>query len=100
GDGGANEILQGWFINVVTFAKVDGACSLRIKSGVEETLRILQGSAFEKVELHVVLEGAGAANKTLLRPHRGVPLPFLSDVRGSLENQCAQSCKHFAAPVG
>src|SRR6266498_4867645 len=100
GNSGANKILQGGLINVITFAEIDGARCLRIKSSIEETLRILQGSPFEKIELHVVFESAGAANRPDLSPHRGVPLPFLSNVRGSLQNQFVQSGKHFAAPIG
>jgi len=99
GDGGANEFLQRGLINGLAFAEINGARRLGLKPGVEETLRILQRSPFEKIDLHVVLQSAGAANKTILCPHCRIPLPLFRDVRSGLEDQLAQAGQHFAAPV-
>jgi hypothetical protein len=55
GNGGANQILQGGCTNLVACAEIDGAGRLRIQPGVEESLRIFQGSTFEIIELYMIL---------------------------------------------
>ena len=99
GDGGTNQILQGRRVNTIAFTEVDGSGVLGIEAGVEHTLRIFQRCAVEEIELHMILEGTGAANKPVARPHPGIPLPFLGDIGVGLEDHFAQSGKHFAAPV-
>ena len=71
-----------------------------IKAGIEECMRIFQGSALKKVHFYCFLESADSTNKSLVRPYRGIPLPFLSDVGVGLKDKFAQSGEHLAAPVG
>jgi hypothetical protein len=72
---------------------------LGIEAGVEHTLRIFQRCAGEEIELHMVLEGTGAANQPAARPHPGIPFPFLGDVGIGLEDHLAESRKRFAPPA-
>src|SRR5947209_8977504 len=72
----------------------------RIKASIEEFMRIFQQSALKKVHFYCFLESADSTNKSLVRPYRGLPLPFLGDVGVGLEDQLAQSGKHLAAPIG
>jgi len=65
-------------MDLVSFIEIDGARSLRIQPGVEETQGIFQRSTFEKVELYVILESAGSNDIPFLRPNRSISLPFYS----------------------
>src|SRR5262245_4377899 len=98
-NGGANQVLKRGRVNLVAFAEIDGARGLRVRAGIEKSLRIVERSALEEVELYMVLEGAGTANQAVVAPHGGAPLPFLSDAWDGLANQLAQSSVDRAAPV-
>src|SRR5260370_39464535 len=88
-DGSTNEIFQSRLINRVALTKIDGSRFFRIKAGIEEFLRIFQESALKKVHFDGLLESADSTNKSLVRPDRSLPLPFLSEMGASLENQFA-----------
>jgi hypothetical protein len=75
---GANKLLQSSFWDFIALAEIDGARRLRLQSSVEETLRIVQSGAFEKVELYVVFECAEGDDIPFLRPDCGIPLPFFA----------------------
>jgi hypothetical protein len=96
----ANEIFQSRLINCVALTEIDRARFFGIKAGIEECMRIFQESALKKVHFYCFLESADRTNQSLVRPDRGLPLPFLSDVGISLQDKFAQSGDHVAAPVG
>src|SRR6266567_5041749 len=98
--GSTNELFQSRLINCVALMEIDRSRFFRIKPGIEEFLRIFQHSALKKVHFDCLLESAGRTNQSLVRPHRGFPLPFLSDVGVSIVDKFAQSGDHLAAPVG
>src|SRR2546421_11669947 len=62
-------------------------------------MRIFKGSALKKFHFYCFLESADKTNKPLVRPYRGIPLPFLSDVGGSLVDKVAQPGEHLTPPV-
>jgi hypothetical protein len=72
----------------------------RIKSGIEELMRIGKHCPLKKVQFHGFLESASSTHKSLVRPYRRLPLPFLFDVRVGGKDQLTQPSKHLAAPVG
>src|SRR2546423_1286860 len=61
---------------------------------------VFQPSALKKVHFYCLLESADSTNQPPVRPYRGIPFPFLSDVGVGLADKFAQSGDHLAAPVG
>src|SRR5207249_2311926 len=98
--GSTNEIFQSRLINCIALTEIYRSRFFRIKASIEECMRIFQESTLKKVHFYCFLESADSTNKSLVRPYRGIPLPFLSDVGVSLEDKFAQSGEHLAAPVG
>src|SRR6266581_4890241 len=99
-NGSANEIFQSRLINCVILMKIDRSRFFRIRTGIEELMRIFQESTLKKVHFYSFLERADSTHQSLMRPYCGIPLPFLSDVGVGLEDKFAQLGKHLAAPVG
>src|SRR2546423_15132314 len=95
-----NEIFQSRLINCITLMEIYRSRFFSIKAGIEECMRIFQESTLKKVHFYCFLESADSTNKPLVRPYRGIPLPFLSDAWVGLEDKFAQSGEHLAAPVG
>ena len=98
--GSTNELFQSRLIDCVALTEIYRSRFFRIKAGIEEFLRIFQASALKKVHFYGFLERADSTNQSPVRPDRGIPLPFLSDVGVGLTDQFAQSSDHLAAPVG
>src|SRR5216684_2664100 len=95
-----NEIFQSRFINCIALTEIYRSRFFSIKASIEECMRIFQESALKKVHFYCFLESADSTNKSLVRPDRGLPLPFLSNVGGGLEDKLAQSGEHLATPIG
>ncbi|MBP1692608.1 MAG: hypothetical protein H6Q37_491, partial [Chloroflexi bacterium] len=84
---------QGRLLDLIAFFEIDGARSLCFQPGIEETLRICQGGAFEKVELEMIFESGGGHDIPILRPDGGIPLPARSDFRsGSWHHYRSDLC--------
>src|SRR5579864_3297735 len=98
--GSTKELFQRRLINCVALTEIYRSRFFRLKAGIEEFVRIFQESALKKVHFYCFLEGADSTNKSPVRPYRGLPLPFLSDVGVGLKDQFAQSGEQLAAPVG
>ena len=98
--GSTNELFQSRLINCVALTEIYCSRFFRIKAGIEEFLRIFQQSALKKVHFYRLLESADSTNQPPVRPYRGIPFPFLSDVGVGLADKFAQSGDHLAAPVG
>src|SRR5437870_5565151 len=98
--GSTNELFQSRLINCVALMEIYRSRFFSIKAGIEEFMRIFQESALKKVHFYCFLESADRTNKSLVRPYRGIPLPFLSDAWVGLEDKFAQSGERLAAPVG
>src|SRR5438477_1854446 len=97
--GSTKELFQRRLINCIDLTEIYRSRLFRLKAGIEEFVRIFQESALKKVHFYCFLEGADRTNQSLVRPDRGIPLPFLSDVGVGLQDQFAQSGQHVAAPV-
>src|SRR5229473_5398458 len=95
-----NEIFQSRLINCIALTEIYRPRFFSIKASIEECMRIFQESALKKVHFYCFLESAGSTNKSLVRPYRGIPLPFLSEAGVGLEDKFAQSGERLAAPVG
>jgi hypothetical protein len=94
-----DELFQSRLINRVALMEIDHSRFFCIKASIEERMRIFQGSALKKVHFDGLLESADSTHKSLVRPDGCFPLPFLSEMGISLENQFAQSGDHGATPV-
>ena len=89
GYGSTNEIFHSRLINIAALTEIDRSRFFRIKASIEEFLRIFQESALKKVHFYSVLESADSTNKSLVRPYRSIPFPFLSDVGVGLADKFA-----------
>src|ERR1700704_6844185 len=75
--GGANERLQGLFINLVTLMEIDGTPGVAFEAGVEEACRVLQRGALGAGQLHDGLVCLASADDSGVLPHRNPsPLPL------------------------
>jgi hypothetical protein len=81
-----NQRFQSWFSDLVALGEIDGSRGFGIQTGVEESGRIFQRSAFEEIQLHMVLERTRRADKSIACVNRGVPFPLLSDLRRGLQD--------------
>src|SRR5260370_15600463 len=100
GYGSTNEFFQSRLINCVALMEIYRSHFFGIKASIKEFLRIFQESALKKVHFYCFLESADSTNKSLVRPYRGIPLPFFSEAGVGLKDKFAQSGEHVAAPVG
>src|SRR6266480_1654970 len=94
-----NELFQSRLINCIALTEIYRSRFFSIKAGIEECMRIFQESALKKVHFYCFLESADSTNKSLMRPYRGIPLPFLSHVGVGLVDKFAQPGEHLTAPV-
>ena len=65
--------------------------------GIEQAVRVFQQSAFEKVELHIILERSDGNNIAIVGPHGGIPFPFFDHSRISFQDQLTQAGQQRAA---
>jgi hypothetical protein len=86
GNGRMNQVFQRRRIDAVAFVYVYGAARFGFKAGVEETMRVIQRGALEKVDLDVILEGSNRHNVSVLRPYGRVPFPFFCSARSGITN--------------
>src|SRR6187431_1121263 len=93
---GANELLEGLLIDLVTFMEIDGTSGIAFETGIEKTRRIFQCRSLGKGQLDVCLIGFTRADHAIVIPdwHTGrigrlLPLPFLKRVRVSLKDEFA-----------
>src|SRR5262245_8999140 len=96
----ADEILQGFLIDLVAFVDVDGAPDIPIEAGVEETRRVLQRSSLGKRQLDDVLVRLSRADEAAVGPDGSPhPLPLFDDLRVCLVYDCAHFRERLPAPV-
>lgn len=101
GDGGADEVQEGGFIDGVGFADVDSAASVAFEAGVEEVGRVRQGGAFGERELDRGFVGFARANDAVVGEDGGsLPLHFFDDVGVGLVDELADMGERGASPVG
>src|ERR1051326_8538176 len=101
GHGGANESLQRFLVYLLALVEVDGTPCVPVKTGVEESRRILQSRPFGEGHLHDVLVSLSCADQSVVRPHRNSsPLPLLDDLGIGFLDQAAEPAEHLAPPVG
>src|SRR5215469_2255927 len=100
GHRGANESLQGLFVDIVAFVEVDGAPRISLEARVEKARRIFQGRALGERHFHDVLVSLAGADQSVVRPHRNAsPLPLLDDFGIGLFDQATQPAEHRAPPI-
>src|SRR5436190_8681766 len=79
--------------------KIDRSHCFCIKAGIDERMWVFKESALKKVHFYCFLESCESAHKSLMRPNRSIPLPFLSDAGIGLADKIAQLGKHLTTPV-
>src|SRR5271167_488254 len=78
--GGADELLEGSFVDLLPVAEVDRTPHIPFQAGIEELLRVFDGGSASKGELHDLLVRLPGADDAVMRPDRGTPpFPLLLD---------------------
>src|SRR5436190_12524150 len=102
---GADELLEGSFVDLLPFAQVDRTPRVPFKAGIEELLRVLDASSAKEGELHALLVRLARADAAVMAPDRGsagfrlLPFPLLLDVRVGVVNQLPDPGEGLASPV-
>src|SRR5258708_14849063 len=65
---GADELLEGGFVDLLRFANVDRTPRVPFQAGIEEFLAVLHGGSPREGELHNLLLRFPRADDPLLRP--------------------------------
>ena len=98
--GGADEGLEGWFVELVVGVEVDGSAEVAVEAGVEEAGGVGQGGPVGEGEFDDVFVGLPGAYDAVVGPDgRSAPLPLFDDLRVGLVDDGANMCEGLAAPV-
>ena len=68
---GADELLEGSFVDLLPFAEVDRTPRVPFQAGIEELLRVLDGGSAEEGELHDLLVRFPRADAAVMGPDGG-----------------------------
>src|SRR6185437_4857631 len=99
-DGGADQLLEGSFVDLVAFMQIDGAPRVPLQAGIEEAPPVFDRSTLEESELHDRLVGLAGADDPVVGPDGdSAPLPIFDDLRVRLFDELADMGQRLAAPV-
>ena len=97
---GTDEVLEGWWVEVVLLVDVDGSTEVAVQTGVEEMRGIGQGGALGEGQFDDIFVGLPGAKDTGVGPDgRSPPLPLFDDVGVSLEDEGANGREGLSAPI-
>src|ERR1044071_4208383 len=98
--GGADERLEGVFVDLFALLEIDGAARVAFEAGVEEAGRVVEGGALGEGRLHDVLVGLAGADDAVVLPDRDpAPLPCLDNVGVRFVDDGSDTGERLAAPV-
>src|SRR5271166_765819 len=98
--GGADELLEGSFVDLLPFAEVDRTPHIPFQAGIEELLRVFDGGSASKGELHDLLVRFPGADDAVMGEDGGAhPLPLFLDMGVGIMDELAEMRKSLPAPV-
>ena len=104
-DRGADELLEGGFVDLLPFAEVDRAPRVPFEAGIEELLRVLEGGSASESELHDLLVRFPGADDAVMGPdggsgRRGLrPFPLLLDVGIGVVDELTDMSERLSSPI-
>lgn len=100
GDGGANEIPEGGFVEGITFVEIDRAANVAIEACVEEMGGVRESGTFGEGKFDGLLVGFTRTDDATMRPD-GNPSPFalFQDARVGLMDELTNPGEGFSTPV-
>src|SRR5277367_3239197 len=97
---GADELLEGSFVDLLPFAEVDRTPHVPFQAGIEELLRVCKGGSASEGELYNLLIRFPCADDALMRPDGGSPpFPLLQDVGVGIVDELTEMSEGLPAPV-
>src|SRR5262249_36536180 len=77
---GANQRLEGPFVELAALVEVDRSPRVPAEAGVEQARRVRKRCALREGHLDDGLVDLARADQPVVRPHRNAPLPLLDDL--------------------
>ncbi len=102
---GADELLEGSFVDLLPFAEVDRTPRVAFQAGIEELRRVLDGGAAKEGELHDLLVRLPSADAAVMGPDRGsggfwlLPFPLLLDVGVGIVDELTDMSEGLSSPI-
>src|ERR1700680_4547448 len=102
---GADELLEGSFVDLFPFAEIDRAPRVPFQAGIEELLRVFDGGSAKEDELHDLLVRFTCADAAVMRPDgssggRGLlPFPLLLNVGVGIVNELTDMSEGLSSPI-
>src|SRR5271165_687985 len=103
--GGADELLEGSFVDLLPFAEVDRTPHIPFQAGIEELLRVFDGGSASKGELHDLLVRFPCAADAVMGPDGDsggfwlLPFPLLLDVGVGIVDQLTDMSEGPSSPI-
>src|ERR1700692_4586079 len=97
---GADELLEGSFVDLLPFAEIDRAPRVSLQAGIEELLRVSDGGSASEGELHDLLVRFPCADDAVMGPDRGShPFPLFPDVGIGIVNELTDMSEGLSSPI-
>src|ERR1700722_15279417 len=97
---GADELFEGRFVDLLPLAKIDGTPRVTFQAGIEELLRVLEGSSASEGQLHDLLVGLPRTNDAVMRPDGNPPpFPLLLDVGVGSVDELTNLGESLSSPI-
>ena len=102
---GADELLEGSFVDLFPFAEIDRAPRVPFQAGIEELLRVFDGGSAREGELHDLLVRFPCADDAVMGPDGGsgrrglCPFPLLLDFGVGIMNELSEMGEGLSSPV-
>ena len=97
---GADELLEGSFVDLLPFAEVDRTPRVPFQAGIEELLRVFERGSASEGELHHLLVRFPGADDAVMRPDGGSPpFPLLLDVGVGIVDELTDMSEGLSSPI-
>ena len=102
---GADELLEGSFVDLLPFAEVDRTPRVPFQAGIEELLRVFDGGSAKEGELHDLLVRFPRADAPVMGPDGGsggfwlLPFPLLLDVGVGIVDELTDMSEGLSSPI-
>src|SRR4030088_1200619 len=97
---GADELLEGSFVDLLPFAEVDRSPRVPFQAGIEELLRVFDGGSAKEGELHDLLVRFPCADAAVMGPDGGShPFPLLLAVGVGIVDELTDMSEGLSCPT-
>src|SRR6202043_3217348 len=102
---GADELLEGDFVDLLSFAEVDRTPRIPFQAGIEELLRVFDGGSASEGELYDLLVRFPCADDAVMGPDGGsggfwlLPFQLLLDVGVGIVDELTDMSEGLSSPI-